>query len=486
VSKLFSHRPHPPAENRVNANPGNETPGNAGTTNHGTANHGIKNGGAGSRAIEFIGAFESTYLPAHDKDIFETTDHDVAWKQDLELMAKSGVKRLRYPVRWHRVEEKEGQYDWYDTDKVLNYLRDHGFQPIVDLVHHTSYPKWLTDGFADARFGDAYLKYALAFARRYPWVSEYTLFNEPFSTLFLAGHEAIWPPYHSGLKGFVDLICNVLPAVTKASRLYRELLPDARHVWVDTCEFHTGSGDSGLAYARMANERRFLVVDAFLGRGFDPDGPMAELLREVDGERLLQIEPGHIDTLGLDYYAHCQWHFGEEGAMAPTLNPLPLADQIEQYWERYRLPCMLTETNIRGYTSDRATWLKYVLEQCETARSRGVPLEGFCWFPFIDSTDWDSLLFRCDGNLDPVGVYWLDEELERMPSVMSESYAKAAAGMSAADLPAYRLAEPVASWLTGYLPHMAHWNWLPCPESDRGSNLPNQDTRMELRIVDAK
>ncbi|TDK24829.1 glycosyl hydrolase family protein [Arthrobacter crusticola] len=436
--------------------------------------------------IEIIGGFESTFLPAHDRDIFETTEHDVRWREDLDLLRRSGITRLRYPVRWHRVEAVQGVFDWSATDEVLNHLRDHGFRPIVDLVHHTSYPAWLEGGFADSGFGPAYLRYAEAFARRYPWVEEYTLFNEPFSTLFLSGHEAIWPPYHSGLQGFIDLLANVLPAVAEASRLYRELLPEARHVWVDTCEFHTGSDAPGQAYADMANERRFLVIDSFLGRGYDAESQLGRDLAPVGGERLQGLEPGFVDVLGLDYYAHCQWNFSVDGGTAPTPTPLPLADQIGQYWDRYGLPCILTETNVRGHTGDRASWLKYVLEQCEHAQARGVPVEGLCWFPVIDSTDWDSLLFRCDGHIDPVGVYWLDEQLDRRESVMSTAYARAATGVRAVDLPAYRFAEPVNTWLRGYFPQMSHWNFSMPPSTDIGSSLPRTTTRMELRIVDAK
>jgi beta-glucosidase len=243
-------------------------------------------------------------------------------------------------------------------------------------------------GFADPRFRTAYLRYTEEFASRYPWVEEYTLFNEPFSTLFLTGHEGIWPPYQKGLDNFVAQILNVLPAVAEASRTYEDLLPDAKHVWVDTCEHHTGAGAGGSAYAAMANERRFLVLDCFLGRydgrGYDPFGPMAELLRGAGGEKLHDMEPGRIDVLGLDYYAHCQWHFDDQGGSPNTPYPLPLAQQIYLYWDRYRLPCLLTETNVRGRTSDRATWFKYVLEQCERARQMGVPLQGLCWFPVID------------------------------------------------------------------------------------------------------
>jgi beta-glucosidase/6-phospho-beta-glucosidase/beta-galactosidase len=126
--------------------------------------------GDGGPPLEIIGGFESTFMPAHDRDIFETTEHDTRWREDLALLSRSGITRLRYPVRWHRVEETEGVFDWSATDEVLGYLHAHGFRPIIDLVHHTSYPAWLTDGFADARFGEVYLRYAESFARRYPWV----------------------------------------------------------------------------------------------------------------------------------------------------------------------------------------------------------------------------------------------------------------------------------------------------------------------------
>ena len=101
-------------------------------------------------------------------------------------------------MRWHRVEAVCGRFDWRATDRLMHGLRHAGLRPIVDLLHHTSYPRWLDGGFADPRFGPAFVRYCEAFARRYPWVEEYTVMNEPFATLFLAGHEGIWPPTGAG------------------------------------------------------------------------------------------------------------------------------------------------------------------------------------------------------------------------------------------------------------------------------------------------
>jgi beta-glucosidase/6-phospho-beta-glucosidase/beta-galactosidase/glycosyltransferase involved in cell wall biosynthesis len=417
--------------------------------------------------LEFIGAFESTYQPAFDVDVLETTGHVERWRDDLELLAACGVRRLRYPIRWHRIEVSPGVYDWRFTDEVLGYLRDRGFRPIVDLLHHTSYPAWLS-GFTDARFVSAFAGFVEAFARRYSHVDEYTLVNEPFTTVFLCGHEGLWAPHLTGLDGFLAVLRTLLPATLAADDAYRAAVPGARHVWVDVAERHTweGPGYEAAHAAALANDRRFFVLDAYLGRHLDEHRPFVRQILEAGGEDLLMLPRGRIDVLGLDYYAHNQWHYKPGGAVRSSPLAPPLSKLILEYWRRYRLPCILGETNIRGFPSDRATWLKYTLEQCELARQAGVPLEGYCWFPFIDSADWASELCRCDRQIDPVGIYWLDENLERRPSSMSRAYAAAARGTPAAELPAYELQDPVDSWLAGWRPHMSHWQWIPAPADE--------------------
>jgi beta-glucosidase/6-phospho-beta-glucosidase/beta-galactosidase len=433
--------------------------------------------------MEFIGAFESTYQPAFDVDVAETTGHAARWRADLELLRSCGVSRLRYPVRWHRIENEPRAFDWRHTDEVLGWMRDRGMRPIPDLLHHTSYPRWLTRGFADRRFADAYLRYVEAFARRYPWMEEYTLCNEPFTTLLMCGQEGVWPPHLKGLKGFLTLARTMLPALTEASRAYRDLLPQARHFYVDTCERASAATPGAQAVVDLANDRRFFVLDLFLGRTPDPDRPFVGEVLAAGGEPLLDLEPGHVDVLGLDYYAHNQWHYLDGSGRGVPSSPQPwsLSQLIGEYWRRYGLPCALGETNIRGFAADRASWLKYTLEQCEIAAAEGVTVDGYCWFPFVDSCDWDSLLCRSAGNVDPVGVYWLDDRLERRPSSMSASYALAAGGTPASELPAYRFQPPVSGWMGGWMPQMAHWDWREPPAGEVGSQ-ERADSGIEEKI----
>lgn len=416
--------------------------------------------------ISFIGAFESTYLPTFDVDVAEITGHTSQWRRDIDDVLATGVRRFRYPLRWHRIEAHPGQHDWRETDLQLGYLRSAGAEVIVDLAHHTSYPRWLDDGLRDPRFGTAYLRFVDGAARRYPWLSSYTLFNEPFATLFLAGHEALWPPYDVGVEGFVRLAGNVLPSIGAASRRLRHLLPDARHVWVDTCEAHHGLPGSAAEHADLANDRRFAVLDMALGRATDRDRPFLRSVVAAGGEALLDLDPIQVDVLGLDYYPHSEWWYDGLGGHAPSPHPLGFATVAGQYADRYRLPLMLAETNVRGLPSDRITWLRYMLDQYLVGLSRGLPLEGFCWFPSVDSCDWDSLLARPGQRADPVGVFRLGSAHERQRTIFTDAWETAVRTQRVQDLPAYRPQSPCDHELAGFLRPLTGWPWQDPPEHD--------------------
>lgn len=406
--------------------------------------------------VELLGAIESTYLPAYDLDITEINGHSARWRDDLRLLAALGIRRVRLPVRWHRVETVPGVYDFTHTDEVMRRVRELGMSPIVDFVHHTSYPRWLDDGFADPRFGPAYLRWCGEVARRYPWLREYTLFNEPFATLFLAGHQALWPPYGRGVDGFVRLLDNVVPPLVEATQMVAELLPAASHVWVDTCEDHRGTAGEPGAYAELCNDRRTIVLDLVLGHDLDVDRrPFLQTLVGHGGDRLVRrvatTAPGRIDVLGLDYYPHSEWWYDAAGGHAPSPSPRGFAALSADYGARYGRPLVLSETNIRGFPSDRSTWLRLMLEQYETAVAAGVDLRGFCWFPTIDSSDWDSLLARAAGRVDPVGLVSVASDGSRNLTLASAAAQLVAGGATSAQLPAYQFAAPASGLLAGHV-----------------------------------
>jgi len=433
----------------------------------------------------FIGGFESTYLPAFGVEGVEASSHDVHRDADVESLFAAGVRHLRYPVRWHRMESERGVFNWGETDRVLGRLRDAGAVVILDLLHHTSYPDWLGDGFRGPDFGPAFVRFAEAVAQRYPWLPAYTLLNEPLTTFFFTGHQALWPPYDEGVAGFVRAMRSFMPALAEAAHCWRETLPAAHHVWVDTAEHHRGVG-RGAQTAALANDRRHLVLDLALGRHLDSARPWLLSVLEAGGESLLDLRPLHVDVLGLDYYCHSEWFYDDHRGQAPSPHPVGFAAIAQQYGERYGLPMMLTETNLRGLPSDRVTWLRHTLEQYELATSRGVRLHGYCWFPQVDSCDWDTLLARCRGRADPVGVLGIARDGSRVETSFTRAWRDAASGAPVTDLPAYRLQSPNDRHLAGFLSSRAPWPWQDPPEDEQmpAIDIPAPDERTTTMTTD--
>ena len=67
-----------------------------------------------------------------------------------------------------------------------------------------------------------------------------------------------------------------------------------------------------------------------------------------------------------------------------------------QYYDRYRLPVMHTETNLsEGPTGDEAVdWLWKEWANVLRVRNDGIPIVGFTWYSLTDQVDWDSALRR--------------------------------------------------------------------------------------------
>jgi hypothetical protein len=150
-----------------------------------------------------------------------------------------------------------------------------------------------------------------------------------------------------------------------------------------------------------------------------------------------------------------------------TVHPVQgFAATALEYALRYKLPVMLSETNLRGEVTDRISWLKYMLAECETLgralEPLGAPFLGFCWYPFIDSTDWSSLVREANRAIDPQGVYSLDSDFERRGSELSRLFAALAKGEATwADIPAYPFSDEVLQhrMIGNFLPHMT-WPFL--------------------------
>jgi beta-glucosidase/6-phospho-beta-glucosidase/beta-galactosidase len=92
-----------------------------------------------------------------------------------------------------------------------------------------------------------------------------------------------------------------------------------------------------------------------------------------------------------------------------------------EYYQRYRRPMMLTETNLndRGNGESR-DWLLRTWHQVQTLRHRGIPVIGYTWYSLADQIDWDIQLREIRGQVNPNGLVTLERQIRETGRVYQQ------------------------------------------------------------------
>jgi hypothetical protein len=103
----------------------------------------------------------------------------------VATLERMGVQAVRFTIHWDAAEPSRGRFDWAAPDRVLPALRARGIRTLVTL---TGAPRWANGGrpanVAPRRGGD-FARFATAVAQRYPWVRDWSIWNEPNQARFL-------------------------------------------------------------------------------------------------------------------------------------------------------------------------------------------------------------------------------------------------------------------------------------------------------------
>lgn len=396
-------------------------------------------------SFNWLTGFECSYPRGVDE--LAKTQHYTYWASDLLKVKSLGVKTLRYGVPWHLIHTAPSEFDWSWMDGPMQFMRDLELEPIVDLVHFGT-PEWLADGFASAGYPVAAAEFARAFATRYPWVRYYTCVNEPSITTALCGELQHWFPYGKGERSFVSMLEHVARSVILMTWAVRDVRPDARFVWVDTGELHHGADEPGRKKAAFLNKKRFIAHDLIWGRVGEEHELRGWLRKHGMSEDALAwfsangVQP---DILGLDYYIQSEMLYrGGKAVIAPKGVRVGIAEVVREYYRRYNVPVMITETDRHDTFEVRLDWLEDLNKELLQLRREGIPMVGCCWWPAVDHIDWDTGLTEMNENINPVGLYQLvreqDGRLSRVETVLTQRFREVVAA-SGTSVPA--IAEPV-------------------------------------------
>jgi beta-glucosidase len=347
-------------------------------------------------------------------DQMESCGHYRHWRRDFDCVQELGLSFLRYGPPLHTTLLGAGRHDWEFADVTFAELRRRGIVPIVDLCHF-GLPDWLGD-FQNPDFPDQFARYARAFALRFPWVQLYTPVNEMFICAQFSGKFGWWNEQGTTDVTFVTALKHLVKANVLAMNAILAVRPDAIFIQSESSEYFHAENPQAIKPAEIENAKRFLSLDLNYGHRVDSD--MYEYLSDNGLTRdeyhfFLENNLRHHCILGNDYYWTNEHRVAANGEHRASGEIFGYSEITRQYYNRYRLPVMHTETNIvEGPNGDEAVnWLWKQWANVLRVRNDGVPTVGFTWYSLTDQVDWDTALRETNGNIHPVGLYDLNREI---------------------------------------------------------------------------
>lgn len=343
----------------------------------------------------------------------EKCQHYRRWEEDFHLVGEMGLRYLRYGPPYYRVHVAPGKYDWEFADQTFAALKRLQITPIADLCHF-GVPDWAGD-FQNPDWPHLFAEYAEAFARRYPWVRFYTPVNEIFVTATFSGLYGWWNERQSSDGGFVTALKHLAKANLLAEAAILRVQPRALFIQSESTEYFHAADPKAYARASRENDRRFLSLD--LSYGYDVRANMYEYLLDNGVTRdeyhwfldeAQQLRPYCV--MGNDYYSSNEHLVHETGPVQPSGEIFGYYVITRQYYERYHLPVMHTETNL-GDPERAPGWLWKEWANMLRLKEDGVPIMGFTWYSLTDQVDWDTILMEDKGHVNELGLYDLDRRI---------------------------------------------------------------------------
>ena len=345
------------------------------------------------------------------------------WRTDFDNVAELGIQVLRYGTPIHKVWLGAGRYDWEFSDLTFGYLQRLDVTPIVDLCHF-GVPDWIGN-FQNPEFPELFADYARDFALRYPWVQLYTPVNEMFVCATFSAAYGWWNEALSSDQAFVTALKHIVKANVLAMSAILEVRPDAIFVQSESSEYFHAKNPKAIKPAEIMNSRRFLSLDLNYGRRVDSE--MYEFLMDCGMSRdeyrfFMSNSLRHHCIMGNDYYVTNEHRVEEDGGTSASGEIFGYSEITRQYYERYKLPVMHTETNlIEGPTGEEAVaWLWKEWANVLRVRNIGVPVVGFTWYSLTDQVDWDTALREDNGTVNALGLYDLDRNIRRVGTAYKE------------------------------------------------------------------
>lgn len=343
-------------------------------------------------------------------DEMEKAGHYKYWQKDFELVQALHIPYLRYGPPYYKTHLGPGKYDWEFADLTFQRLKELNITPIVDLCHF-GVPDWLGN-FQNPDFPVHFSEYAKAFAERFPDQVYYTPVNEIFIAATFSGLYGWWNERLTSERTFVTALKHLCKANVLAMKAILNIQPNAIFIQSESSEYYHPMKPEAQKMANFLNEKRFLSLD--FTYGYPISARMFEYLisNGMTAEEYHWFEENQLNArciMGNDYYVTNEHLVHPDGTTSASGEIFGYYVITHQYYSRYKLPIMHTETNISE--PNAVQWFYKEWANVHQLKMDGVPVVGFTWYSLTHQVDWDTALREDAGRINPLGLYDLERNL---------------------------------------------------------------------------
>ena len=204
--------------------------------------------------------------------------------------------------------------------------------------------------------------------------------NEIFIATMFSAQYGCWNEKLKEDRYFVTALKNLCKANVLAMQEIIKVHPNAVFIQSESAEYFHAEEPSCQPLANFLNQKRFLSLDLVYGQPISV--PMYEYLLENNMTKeeyrwFINNATRRRCVMGNDNYITNEHLVRPDGSTCASGEIFGYHVVTHQYFRRYNLPVMHTETNILEPLS--VDWLKKQWTNAYKLKQDGVPLLGFTW-----------------------------------------------------------------------------------------------------------
>jgi beta-glucosidase len=309
------------------------------------------------------------------------------YRKDNEILGELGHKAHRFSLEWSRFEPVEGAWDETAVAHYADLLEDlqrRGIKPFVTLYHGT-HPQWFEElgGFGKRENHKYFERFAEKVVKRFaPLVYSWNIFNEVFNALFNGADFLI---AHARVYRIIKSIHDVPISSTHAFGYF--------HPWRIHDRFDRAMADY---HDTFENEFFFHAVrtgEIICPRKkveFCPELKDAMDYWAINFYTRMMVDSRTPWVVVQHRFDHKRLRMVDEPFYMEEMFPEALIYNLERLKDR---PVIITENGCSCDNDEfRKVYLTLHLSALGEAMERGVDVQGYLYWSFLDNYEWGSYM----------------------------------------------------------------------------------------------